>query len=218
MRMIKIVLIEDLPMIKEGLNLLLNRIDDFTVVAEYSNGKEFIDDIDAIEADIILTDINMPIMDGIEATKIALSLNPNLNIIALSMYSDRKYYYEMVTAGAKGFVLKQASSSELETAIRDVKNGGNYFSPDLLRTVIIEMQGIEAEIIKDRNDFLKLTERETKVIALLCQGLTNKEIAEKLFVSLRTIEVSKSKLMQKTKTRNNASLIIWSIKNNLVTI
>lgn len=216
--MIKIVLIEDLPMIKEGIKFILNNVEDFQIVDEFNNGKEFIDSIDKIDTDIILTDIDMPIMDGIEATKIALSYRPELKIIALSMHSDKKFYYEMVVAGAKGFVLKQSPTEELETAIREVVNGGNFFSPELLRTVIVEMQGIEEEIIKEKTELLKLTDRETLIIQNLCQGLNNKEIAAKLFVSVRTIETTKSRLMQKTKTRNNAGLIIWSIKNKIVSI
>lgn len=216
--MIKIVVIEDLPMVLEGLKLIINKVKDFTILGEYSNGKEFTDAIGTIEPDIILTDIDMPIMDGIMATKLALSLKPHLKIIALSMYNDRKYYYEMVTAGAKGFVLKQAPSKDLETAIREVYSGGNYFSPDLLRSVIIEMQGLEQEIIKEKKDLLKLSDRETKMLNLICQGLTNQELADKLFVSVRTIETTKSRLMEKTNSRNNAGLIIWAVKNKVVTI
>ncbi len=216
--MIKIIIVEDLPIILEGLKLLINKVKDFEIVGEYSNGKEFTDDISKIQADIVLTDIDMPVMDGITATKLALSLKPELKIIALSMYNDRKYYYEMVTAGAKGFVLKQSPSKDLEKAVREVYEGGNYFSPDLLRTVIIEMQGIEQDIIKEKKEPMQFTERETEILKLLCQGLTNQELADKLFVSLRTIETTKSRLMQKTNTRNNAELIIWTIKNKLVSL
>ena len=197
---------------------MINRIADFNIVNEFPNGKAFIDELDNLDADIILTDIEMPVMDGIEATRIALSLNPGLKIIALSMYSDKKFYYKMVTAGAKGFVSKQSTSVELETAIREVYQGGNYFSPDLLRTVIVEMHGIEEEIIKEKKSFFKLTERESQIIRLLAQGLSNSEIAEKLFVSLRTIETTKSRMMQKTMTRNSAGLVIWAIKNKIITI
>ncbi len=208
--MIRIVIIDDLPIVLEGLKLLINKVKDFNIVGEYKNGKEFTDNLLSIEADIILTDIDMPVMDGISAIKLALSLKPELKVIALSMYSDRKYYYEMITAGAKGFVLKQAPSIELEEAIRTVHSGGNFFSPELLRSVIIEMQGIEQEIIKEKVELLKLSERETNMLNLICQGLTNKELADKLFVSVRTIETTKSRLMEKTNTRNNAELIIWA--------
>ncbi|NJO91180.1 MAG: response regulator transcription factor [Chloroflexia bacterium] len=105
----------------------------------------------------------------------------------------------MVTAGAKGFILKQSPTKELEAAIREVYSGGNFFSPELLRSVIVEMQGIEEEIIKEKKELLKLSERETQILQLLCQGLSNQEMADKLFVSLRTIETSKYRLMQKPK-------------------
>nr|WP_321408428.1 response regulator transcription factor [uncultured Carboxylicivirga sp.] len=216
--MINIVIIEDLPIVMEGLKLQLNRVENFNVIGEFSNGKEFIDQMDSIEPDIILTDIDMPVMNGIEMTLMALSNNPELKIIALTMFSDRKFYYKMVTAGARGFVLKQSSAGVLKTAIEEVYEGGSYFSQEILRTVIVEMQGIEEEIIKEKKELLKLTDRETQIIQLICQGLSNKEIADRLFVSLRTVETTKSRLMQKTKQRNNAGLIIWAIKNKIVSI
>ncbi|MCW5516909.1 response regulator transcription factor [Muriicola sp. Z0-33] len=216
--MIRIAIIEDLPIVLEGIKLIINNIKDLKIVAEFSNGKEFTEHLPSLSADVVLTDIDMPIMDGITATKIALSLNPNLKIIALSMYNDRKYYYEMVTAGAKGFVLKQSPSNELETAIREVYNGGNYFSEELLRSVIIEMQSIESLLVEEKKKLLNLTNRESDMLNLICQGLTNKELANELFVSVRTIESTKSRLMEKTNTRNNAGLIIWAIKNKIVTV
>ena len=214
--MIRIVLIEDLPIILEGIKVLINQIEDFEVVAEFHNGKEFIEQIDSINADIILTDINMPEMNGIEATKIALATHPGLNFIALSMYNDSKYYYEMITAGAKGFVLKQSSTSELEEAIREVHKGGNYFSKDLLHGVILSMRGIEKELAEEKKELLKLTEHETEMLNYICQGLTNKELADKLFISIKTVESNKARLMHKTNTKNNAGLIIWTIKHKIV--
>ncbi len=216
--MIRIVIIEDLPIVLEGIKLLINNIKDFQIVAEFSNGQEFTDNIQSIATDVVLTDIDMPVMDGITATKIALSLNPELKIIALSMYNDRKYYYEMVTAGAKGFVLKQSPSNKLESAIREVHNGGNYFSEELLRSVIIEMQSIESLLVEEKKKLMKLTDRESLILTLICQGLTNKELANELLVSVRTIESTKSRLMEKTNSRNNAGLIIWAIKNKIVTV
>ncbi|MBS2100400.1 response regulator transcription factor [Carboxylicivirga linearis] len=216
--MIDIVIIEDLPIVMEGIKLQLNKVEEFNVIGEFNNGKEFIDNLDSIDPDIVLTDIDMPVMNGIEMTLLALSSNPDLKIIALTMFSDRKFYYKMVTAGAKGFVLKQSSVNTLRKAIEEVYNGDSYFSQEILRTVIVEMQGIEEEIIKEKKELLKLSDRETHIIQLICQGLSNKEIAEKLFVSLRTVESTKSRLMQKTNQKNNAGLIIWAIKNKIVSI
>lgn len=216
--MIKIILIDDLPIILEGLRLLIERVEDFDLVAEYKSGKEFIDNIDKHTVDIVLTDINMPQMDGISTTKLALEIKPNLKIIALSMFSDREFYYKMVTAGAKGFILKQSTASELETAIREVYEGGNYFSPELLRTTIVEMHGNKKETIKKNAEQLKLSDTETQLLQYLFQGSNDEEIAEKLSINIQTIEKAKSTLMQKTNTRNIAGLIIWAIKNAIVSI
>lgn len=216
--MIKIAIVEDMPIIREGLVMLIGRIKDFDILGEYENGKEFINDIDKIEPDIVLTDIDMPIMNGIETTQIATSLKPNMKIIGLSMYSERKYYYRMITAGAKGFVLKQATSNDLERAIREVNKGGNYFSSELLHNVIVEMHGLDEEIIEEKKALLKISDRESEILQLICQGLSNKELADKLFVSVRTIETAKARLMEKTITKNNAGLIVWAIKNKIVIV
>ncbi|MBK3516468.1 response regulator transcription factor [Carboxylicivirga marina] len=219
--MIRIVIVEDLPMIQEGIKLLINAVGDFEIVAEYSNGKEFTDDVRNLDVDIVLMDIGMPVMDGIDATKLAVSLCPDIKIIALSVYSDRKYYYSMVTAGARGFVLKQSTPEELEGAIREVNNDGNFFSPDLLHSIIVNIHGLEEEITQDnqaKKELLNLTDHQVRLLEFICQGLTNQELAKKMFVTLATIESNKRRLMQKTNTKNNAGLIIWAIKNKVVEI
>jgi DNA-binding NarL/FixJ family response regulator len=216
--MIKITLIEDLPIILEGIKVLINQVPDFNVVAEFEHGKAFIDSMDDLDTDIILTDINMPILNGIETTKQALIKNSNLNFIALSMYNEYKYYYEMITAGAKGFVLKQSSTQELEEAIRQVYNGHNFFSKELLHGVILDMKNIEKQILSEKKELLNLSKREITLIGYICQGYTNKQLADKLLISVKTVESNKTKLMHKTKTKNNAGLIVWAIKNKIVDI
>lgn len=215
--MIKVVIIEDLPIVLEGLKVLINSVSDFKIVGEYSNGQEFMNDIANVDTDIILTDIDMPVMDGITTTQKAISYNAGFRIIALSMHNDRKYYYDMITAGAKGFVLKQSHMKELETAIRLVHNGELFFSPDLLRGIILDIQNLESEE-KNAKEKYDLNDREIEALTLICQGYTNKELADKMFVSIRTIESYKSKLMQKANTKNNAGLIIWAVKNQIVSI
>ena len=214
--MINIAVVEDLPIIREGIKVLIDQVADFNVIAEYENGQEFVDDLLNITPDIVLTDIDMPVLDGIEATKAALNQKPKLKIIALSMYNEYKFYYEMIKAGAKGFVLKQASVDELESAIYAVHGGENYFSKELLHNVIMSMQNIEKEIQQEINTAQQLNEKEHKLIRLICKGLSNKELAETLFLSVKTIESQKKKLMQKTNAKNTAGLIIWAIKNKVV--
>jgi DNA-binding NarL/FixJ family response regulator len=213
--MIRIALIDDQPIVLEGIRLLLGRINDFEVVAEYPNGRELVDNINEIDADIILTDIDMPVMDGITATRLITSDFPEKKVIALSMHCEPEYYYDMITSGAKGFVLKQSSIKELEQAIRDVYKGANYFSPQLLHNVIINMKKTESNTLKNRK-IQELSQKEIQLLSFICQGLSNKELAEKLFLSVKTVENHKAKLMDKTETKNNAGLIIWAIKNKIV--
>lgn len=217
--MIKIVLIEDLPIVLEGIRVILNQVDDFEVIGEYRNGKAFIDQIHRINPDIVLTDIDMPVMNGVETTRNALKIYPLMKFVALSMYGDSKYYYDMIEAGARGFVLKQSSMEELETAIREVHAGDNFFSKTLLHEVLKSLQQEnKTQDIVNYSEPVKLKQRETELLQLICQGFTNKELAERMFVSIKTIESNKAQLMQKTGSRNNAGLIIWAIKNKIVKI
>lgn len=214
--MIKIVIVEDHTLFREGIKSLLSKIDDFSIVGEFSNGKEFIDSIFSLDTEIVLMDIEMPFMNGIEASRQAKIKRPELEIIALSMYSNQKYYYEMIKSGVSGFVLKEATTTELEKAIRDVKSGSGFFSPKLLRQAVINISEIESK--KNKIEKLQLTEREIEILDLICKGMSNNEISEKLFLSPKTVESHKSKLLRKTDTKNTAGLIIYAIKNELIEI
>ncbi|MGF7139177.1 response regulator transcription factor [Roseimarinus sediminis] len=212
--MINIAIVEDHTLFREGLKVLLENNKDYRVVAEFANGREFIESLFDYPIDLVLIDIEMPFMNGIEATAEAKMKLPALKFIALSMYSDQKYYYEMIRAGASGFVLKEATSDELEKAINDVLNDQSYFSPKLLQQVIMqipELEGRQKTINK-----LKITERELDVLKLLCQGMTNFEISEHLFLSPKTIETHKTRLLKKTGVKNSTSLILFALKNKLV--
>jgi len=214
--MIKIAIVEDHRLFREGLKSLLSDYEDFKIIAEFSNGQDYIDNIFNLPIDVVLMDIEMPIMNGIEATRLSKIKKPEIHIIALSMFSDQKYYYEMIKSGISGFVLKEASPEELEKAIRDVSNGLGFFSPKLLQQAIINMPEIEKK--RKAIDKLHLTEREIEIIDLVCQGYNNNKIAEKLFLSPKTIESHKTNLLAKTGTKNSAELIIFAIKNELIEI
>lgn len=214
--MINIAIVEDHRLFREGLKSLFSDFKDFEVVAEYSNGKDYIDNIFNLQVDVVLMDIEMPVMNGIEATLLSKIKKPEIHIIALSMFSDQKYYYEMIKSGISGFVLKEASPEELEKAIRDVNKGLGFFSPKLLQQAIINMPEIEKK--KKIIDKLNLTEREIEIIELVCQGYNNNKMAEKLFISPKTIESHKTHVLSKTGAKNSAELIIFAIKNELIEI
>lgn len=211
---IKVFIADDHGIFREGVKMLLAKSNDFKVIGEASNGKECIDNLPS-DVDIILMDILMPVMDGIEATQKIIENDPETKIIALSMFGDQEYYYKMIHSGVKGFVLKEAGSKELEEAIREVYNGHNFFSQELLRNIIVSLTETNTKNEKTDNAF---TEREVEILKLICSGFVNKEIAEKLHISVRTVENHKSSLLQKTCSKNTISLIIHAIKNGIVEI
>lgn len=217
-KQIDVVLVDDHNLFREGIKFLLSQIGNLNVVGEAANGKELIDYLETIEQpDIILMDINMPEMNGVEACSIVSKKYPGINIIALSMNDEQEYYFKMIQAGAKGFVQKQAGREKLEEAINEVLQGGSYFPEDILRKIIFKF-GTEDSVENKIEKQYGLTKREKEVLALLCQGYTNAEIAERLFLSPKTIEGHRANLLSKTGTKNSAHLVMFAIKNGIIKI
>jgi DNA-binding NarL/FixJ family response regulator len=210
---IRIIIADDHQLFRNGLKILLNTFPEFEVTGEASNGKEYLELLKTIQADIALMDINMPEMDGIEATRRGVKINPSVNVIALSMYGEDEYYYKMVDAGAKGFLLKDSDISEVKEAILTVVKGGSFFSQELLYHVIQKIKHREHET-KSAN----LSKREREILVKICEGLSNQEIAEALFISKRTVDKHRANLLGKTNSKNTASLILFAIKNKLIEI
>ncbi len=211
-------MVDDHNLFREGIKFLLTQIGNINVVGEASNGQELIDYLETIEKpDIILLDINMPEMNGVEACALVTKKYPGINIIALSMNDEQEYYFKMIQAGARGFVQKQAGREKLEEAIKEVLDGGSYFPEDILRTIIFKF-GTEDSVENKADKQFGLTKREKEVLALLCQGFTNTEIAEQLFLSPKTIEGHRANLLLKTGTKNSAHLVMFAIKNGIIKI
>ena len=210
---IKIIITDDHQLFRNGLKILLNSFPDFEVTGEASNGEEYLKLMQSVTADITLMDINMPEMDGIEATRRGLKMFPAINIIALSMYGEEDYYYRMVDAGAKGFLLKDSDISEVREAILTVMKGGSYFSQELLYHVIQKFKHREQE-----SKAANLSRREKEILSKICEGLSNQEIADTLFISKRTVDKHRANLLGKTNSKNTASLILFAIKNKLIEI
>lgn len=206
---IKVFLVDDHDMFRDGVKLLLSSNDQCEVVAEARNGKEFLDKIEGVNPDVVLMDIAMPEMDGIEATRTAHEKYPKLKILALTMFGDEKYYYQMIQTGVKGFVLKSAGISELLKAITEVARGDNYFSNELLYKLV-------QNVSKNNETSEKLSAREVEVLELIAAGLSNDEIADKLNISLATVKSHRSNLLSKTGSNNTASLIMYSLKNKII--
>lgn len=213
MEKIRIIITDDHQLFRNGLKILLDAFPEFEVTGEASNGAEFLQLIKNCPADVALMDINMPEMDGIEATRRALKMCPGLDIIALSMYGEEEYYYKMVDAGAKGFLLKDSDISEVKEAILTVKKGGSYFSQELLYYVIQKIKIRESE-----SKTANLSKREKEILFKICEGSSNMEIAESLFISKRTVDKHRANLLSKTNSKNTASLILFAIRNKLIEI
>lgn len=209
-----IMIVDDHALFRNGLKLLLNSFENFKVIAEASNGKEFLDVLEVVPVDIVLLDIEMPEMDGISAAQIALKKFPELKIITLSMYGDEDYYYKMVDAGVVGFLLKDSDIDEVNAALCAAVDGRSYFSQDLLQNLISRL----THSVDNQGDTADLTEREKEIVILICQGLSNIEIGEKLFLSKRTVEKHRANILEKTQCRNTASLVMYAIKNRIVKI
>ncbi|WP_075590352.1 response regulator transcription factor [Labilibacter marinus] len=211
----KLFLVDDHLIFREGLKNLIEIEGIGTVVGESSNGKDFLENFEKSSPDLILMDISMPIMDGIEATKKAIKVMPDLKIMALSMNGDEEYYYKMIEAGVKGFLLKDSGIREIEKGIKAVLDGDSYFSNELLRRIITNL-GKPVE--KKTGEKELLSSREHEVLVEICNGLTNEEIATKLFISAQTVKGHRSSLLSKTNCKNSASLVMYAIKNKLVEI
>jgi len=211
---INIVVVDDHALFREGIRFVLSQIEGFSVIGEASNGVEFLDLLRTVDPDIVLLDISMPEMDGIVAAELALQKYPKLKIITLSSYGQEAYYYKMIKAGVLGFVQKKADKSELEDAIRQVYKGENYFPQDILRKLIVKV-GSEGENSLVTSEIF-ISKREKEVLLLICQGYSNTEIANELFISPKTVDNHRTNLLSKTNTRNAPNLVMFAIKNKLI--
>jgi len=203
----KIIIVDDHALFREGLKLLIEKENIGEVIAEAENGVVLLSILKTLKPDVVIMDIDMPVMNGLEATEHIVKEYPDINVLVLSMHGDQDHYHKLINLGAKGYVLKTAGKLELENAISSVAQGVCYFSSELLRKIIIDLDNQKVgELVK--NAKLDLTDREIEVLELLCKGLSVSEIANKLFLSVKTIEAHRSKLILKTETKNTIGLIL----------
>jgi DNA-binding NarL/FixJ family response regulator len=208
----KIILVDDHIIFREGIKALLTIEGIADVIGEASDGIAFLSLLDKLEPDLVLMDIAMPVMNGIEATKKAIERKPDLKILTLTLFGEEEYYNKMIKAGVKGFIQKKSDIAELKQAIATVTEGNDYFSSGILRKIIFNKgKGKTAPSVD-------LSDRETEIITLICQSLSTEEIAEKLFISTETVKKHRNNIFTKIGCKNVAGLIIFAIKNNIVEI
>lgn len=212
---INIIIADDHEIFLDGLAMMLSRQKGFNVCGRATNGQQLLEIVDEKKPDVVLTDIKMPILDGIASTRQMLKLQPYLKVVALSMFNEENLIVEMLEAGAKGYLLKNAHKNEITDAIVSVYENKNYYcaqTTTLLAGMIVRSKFSAAK----HEPVIELSEREKAIIQMICKQQTAQEIADKVYLSKRTVEGYRIKIFEKIKAKNIAGLIIFALKNELV--
>lgn len=203
METIRLLLVDDQRLMRDGLRILLELESDFEVVGEAENGVEALNAFRQLTPDVILMDIRMPEMDGVEATRRLREADPNSKVIILTTFDDNEYVFEGLRAGALGYLLKDVSGAELADAIRKVAAGGSMIEPSVARKVVAEFARLAPPSPEATNELIEpLSEREIEILKLVSQGLTNKEIAARLFLAEGTVKNYVTSILQKIDARD----------------
>ncbi len=216
MNKIRVMLADDHQLFREGLHALLHYANDMDVVAVVKNGDELLETIEQIQPDVVLSDISMPGKTGIEACAVITNQFPEIKVIMLSMYNSEAYFINSIKSGAKGFLSKEISHNELLTAVRTVYAGGEYFDKEISNTILKEYA---MHIGKPRTTSSResiLTHREKEIIKLVAESNSNTEIAEKLMISVRTVNAHKNNIMKKLHLKSNVDIVKYAIINKII--
>ena len=214
--MVKILIADDHGIVRMGLKLLLDRASDIQVVGEAADGREAVRLARELKPDVVIIDIGMPLLNGLDAAAQIIRENDKIGIIVLSMHSHESYVLRALDAGAKGYLLKDHADEHLEPAIRSVNAGKRYFSPSVAQALLDDYVSLMREKrVQDSYDML--TEREREVLQLLAEGKSNKEVAAVLKVSPYTVETHRTNLMQKLGLHNTAEIVLYAVRKAIVT-
>jgi two-component system, NarL family, response regulator NreC len=212
---IRILLADDHDIVRKGLRYLLQRQDGTDVIGEAKDGREAVKMAEELEPDLVIMDIAMPMLNGIEATAQIVKRSPRTKVIILSMFSDETYLVRILTAGAKGYLLKDSTETDLIPAVKAVTQGKPFFSAQIAQTLLEDyMRQLQQRGLQDSYDLL--TDREKEVLQLLAEGKSNKEVATLLNLSIYTIETHRTNLMQKLNLHNTAELVIYAVRKKLI--
>lgn len=207
---IRILLVDDHTIVRQGLKLILSAQTDLQVVGEAANGREAVDLVQKLKPEVVLMDVAMPDLNGIEATRRIVEANPRLRVLVLSMHKEAVYVREILRAGARGYILKDAIDTELLNAVRSVARGDGYISPAVSGALLSDYR----QNVTDPIDLLSGRERE--VLQLIAEGKTNKEIATRLNLSVYTVDSHRGKIMEKLNLHSTGELVRFAMKHGLV--
>ncbi|MBL4755673.1 MAG: response regulator transcription factor [Flavobacteriales bacterium] len=215
MQEIRVLIADDHQMVIEGIRALLADVENISIIGEATNGRDCFKKLAKIDADVVLMDMDMPIMSGIDATRLIAKTYPHIKVIALTMYNEKALITKMLEAGTEGYILKNIGKDELRLAIETVNNGEQFFSSEI--PITLSRPTAVNTIPENQVDALtKLTKRELEILGYIAQGLSNNEIGEELFISSRTVDTHRTNLMKKLDVHNVAGLIRFAIQNDLV--
>jgi len=217
MKPINLAIADDHKIFRNGLKATLEDCSDFNLLIEASNGKELIGQLSTQVPDVILMDIKMPEMDGMQTTAYIHQNFKDIKVLALSMHNEDKYIVDMMKAGASGYLLKNAEPEEIIEAIATVHNKGFYFNEHLSVTLIKQLVG-PGHADNASQQSVDLNDREVEVLKLVCQECSNQEIADKIFLSVRTVEGYRARLFEKTGSKNLVGLVIFAIKRGIISV
>jgi len=215
MNKIRVLLADDHGVVRKGLRFLVEHEEDLDVIGEAADGREAVRLAKELEPDVIVMDIAMPQLNGIDATSQALKASPKSKVLILSMHNDESYILRALEAGAKGYILKETAEEYLVGAIRGVARGKPFFSPAIAQTLLEDyMRNLQQKGQQD--SYSLLTDREKEVLQLLAEGRSNKEVAQLLDLSVYTVETHRTRIMQKLNLHNTAELVLYAVRKKLI--
>jgi DNA-binding NarL/FixJ family response regulator len=217
MAKIAVLIVDDHTLVRDGIRSLLELVSDIEVVGEAENGREALDKVKELMPDVVLMDMAMPIMNGLEATRRIHREFPDTKILALTQYDDSEYVIPIIEAGARGFITKMAAFSELAQAIQAVYKGESYLSPSAA-AVLVQDHQVRNISSSEADPYDRLTDREREVLKLVAEGKTTREIAGMLFVSPKTVESYKTSMMNKLNIRGKTELIKFAVRKRIITL
>jgi DNA-binding NarL/FixJ family response regulator len=219
MKNIKILIVDDHEVVRDGLKNILLSLNNVSIAGEAANGEDSISLYDSLKPDLVIMDISMPGMNGIEATRIIKENDPNAKILILTMHDNQEYLNQIIRSGAKGFVLKNTDKEELLDAVKTVAGGENFFSKDISKLIIENY--IRSAKDSDKNEGYKevpLTKREVEILKYIAEGNSNQEIANKLYISYNTVDTHRKNIMHKLSIKNTAGLVRYAIEKGLINL
>lgn len=216
MQKIRVLLVDDHAILREGIKALLEKKENIEVVAEAANGREAVSKVAQFRPDVAVLDISMPLMDGLEATRQMKRESPDVKILILTMHDDEEYFFQLLRAGASGYVTKKAVSRELVSAIEAVCRGESFFCPSMAKSLLSDYLRLARD--SEHAEQEELTPREREIVKLIAEGYTNQQIASLLHRSVKTIESHRSNILRKLGVHDSTALVKYAVRKKLIEI